>query len=81
MKANGALVIESLSKKFGDKAEEMFICKAAELGMSITDFNGLAQTNPKLVMASFGAQATTMPKTSSSLNTNVPFGLSFLVRK
>lgn len=48
------LVTETVKKTFGDKASEVFYGKAAELGMSVPEFNALAARTPKAVLKLIG---------------------------
>lgn len=52
--ANVASVIGTVKKVYGDKAEEKFYGRAAELGMSKEQFNILAATTPKAVLNLMG---------------------------
>jgi len=71
MKSNQHSVVEALSSKFGDKAEEVYQNKARELGMDVATLNSIAGNHPKAVLAYFASQGASTPKTtSSSLNTN-----------
>ena len=45
-KDNLSKVVSTLTKSFGDKAEEVFYGKAKELGMSVTEINSLAAKSP-----------------------------------
>lgn len=55
---NASSVAKTLSAKFGDKAEEMYRVKAAELGLTIQMLNDLSMTSPKAVLAYFGSDLT-----------------------
>ena len=54
--ANKATVIAALSKKYGEKAEAVFVEKAAELGMEVGMLTGIALKSPKAALAYFGAE-------------------------
>lgn len=62
---NGQAVANALREKFKDKAEEAFVAKANELGMTAEAMNSLAQTSPSAVLALFG---TTSTKTSTDVS-------------
>lgn len=49
-------VVASLQQSFGDKAEEVFYGKAAELGMSKADVNKLASQSPQAVLQLMGVK-------------------------
>jgi len=51
---NVKAVIESMKESFGDEAEKVFIAKAADLGMTVAEFNTLAAKSPKLVLSAVG---------------------------
>jgi ribosomal protein L17 len=53
-KQNQEAVVKALVSKFGDKAEEAFNEAAADLGMSVQEFNTLAAKNPKLIFKTLG---------------------------
>jgi hypothetical protein len=61
---NTSIVIQAVASRFGDKAEEAFYGKAAELGMSKAEMNQLAATRPKAVLSLLGIQETVVPNTS-----------------
>jgi hypothetical protein len=54
--SNQSAVISALTEKFGDKAEDSYKAKAAELGLPLDDFNRLSQTSPTAVLAYFKTQ-------------------------
>lgn len=67
---NKKSVIESLAKKFGDKAEEKYLSRAQELGMSVEDMDSLAKQSPKAALAFFSGMETAVTKNiTSSVNT------------
>lgn len=67
--SNTKLVVSTVASKFGDKAEEVFYGKAAELGMSVAEFNQLAATRPKAVLSLLGIQDTVVPNQNSRQST------------
>ena len=71
--ANVAAVRKALRDKFGDKAEEAYRSRAAELGIGVEFMNGLAAKSPAAVLEYFGVKpnAASVPaRTSGSLNTD-----------
>lgn len=67
---NVEAVKSALTAKFGDKANEQFKAKAAELGLPIGELNALAAKSPKAVLEYFGVKPGGTPaRTSSSVNT------------
>jgi hypothetical protein len=52
-KANQSSVAETLTKKFGEKAEEMYAKKAQELGLPLNLLDNLAATSPAAVLQYF----------------------------
>ena len=64
-------VVNTMQQKFGTEAEKIYNAKAAELGMSVQEFNVLAAKTPKAVLNLIGVtsgstvQTTTAPNTSS----------------
>lgn len=58
---NTQMVVATVASKFGEKAEEVFYGKAAELGMSKAEINQLAATRPKAVLSLLGIQDTVVP--------------------
>lgn len=72
---NTKMVVATVASKFGEKAEEIFYGKAAELGMSKAEINHLAATRPKAVLSLLGIQETVVPdlprkqSTQTALNT------------
>lgn len=65
-KTNLIEVVGSFQKIFGDKAEETFYSKGAELGMSREQLNSLAKSNPKVVLKLFGISSD-VPNTTPTL--------------
>lgn len=53
---NQTEVVSKLTEQFGDKgkAEEAFVKKAKELGVSVSHLDDLAKTSPKAIFALFG---------------------------
>ena len=72
---NQKAVTAAVISKFGDKAEEVFYGKAAELGMTKAEINQLAASRPKAVLSLLGIQDTVVPEqtrkqsTQTALNT------------
>lgn len=65
-------VVSTLSKTFGEKAEEVFYSKAAEAGLTPAQINELAKSSPKAALKIAGvmdSQAPMPAKTTSSVNT------------
>lgn len=56
-KQNVQTVQSKLQEKFGDKATEAVRLKAEELGTTPEELGSLAERNPKMVLAYFGASA------------------------
>lgn len=69
MANNAKSVVATVASKFGDKAEEVFYGKAAELGMSRAEINHLAATRPKAVLNLLGIQDTAVPPQSRQQST------------
>jgi hypothetical protein len=67
--SNAQSVAGTLKEKFGDKAEDVYKAKAAELGLSIEDFNAMSRKSPKAVLAFFPQGSTKDGKLHSSVNT------------
>lgn len=65
-KANLLKVREDLTKRFGDKAGEIFNARGKELGV---DINALAMTSPQAVLELFPKAKEADPNTSGSVNT------------
>lgn len=72
-KENLSKVVSTLTKSFGDKAEEVFYGKAKELGMTVVEINSLAAKSPtaayKLLGLDSGSAAPSTPPSSGSVNT------------
>lgn len=66
---NTNMVVKTVAAKFGDKAEEVFYGKAAELGMTKAEFNQLAAARPKAVLSLLGIQDTVVPNQNSRQST------------
>lgn len=66
-------VVDNVKSAFGEKADEIFYGKAAELGMSAEQFNNMAATSPKAVLKLLGLENQQQPHSlntaSSTLNT------------
>lgn len=56
-RANLTSVADTLKNTFGTDAESKYNAKAAELGMSVPEFNALAARSPKAVLEMLGAKA------------------------
>ncbi len=73
-KDNLQKVAEVVKKNFGDKAEEAFYGKAAELGFSKEDINALAARSPqaalKLIGVNESVQSSVFSPTTTSVNTS-----------
>jgi len=72
-KANLESVVNSVKKHFGDKAEEVFYAKAAELGMNQAEINALAARTPAATLKLLGITAVTSASPNvqtSSINTS-----------
>lgn len=65
-KQNIASVAQTVKQHFGDKAEEVFYGKAAEIGMTKEQFNVLAATNPKAVLKLVGVDGQAQPARQGS---------------
>lgn len=68
--ANEAKVVAALSSKFKDKAQEMYVAKAQELGMSITDLNTLVHKSPQAALNLFGI-TTTQTQSNASMSSSL----------
>lgn len=53
LSANAASVERELINKFGDKARDVVVAKAQELGIDVAQFKALSSNNPKMVLALF----------------------------
>lgn len=60
--ANAATVRQALESKYGEKANDVFKSKAAELGVTEAQFTELAFTAPKLVMSHFDGMKVNDPQ-------------------
>lgn len=71
VKKNTALVADTLKANFGTEAEAKYNAKAAELGMSVAEFNALAARSPAAVLQMLGAKAQASPAspTPGTINT------------
>lgn len=69
-KANVDSVVDSLKASFGAEAEKKFYDKAAEMGMSVVEFNALAAKSPKIVLSALGvaSKASSFAPTQGSVN-------------
>lgn len=65
-KENLGKVVTTLTKSFGDKAEEVFYNKAKELGMSVVEINSLAAKSPQAAFKLLGLDGS--PSASSAPN-------------
>jgi hypothetical protein len=55
-KTNEGAVMAALQKRFGEKAEEVYVSRAGELGMTLDDLNNLSGTSPGAVLELFGTK-------------------------
>lgn len=70
--ANRQTVLAQLSSKFGEKAEERFNEKAAQLGVNVGFLSDLAMKAPEAVLAYFGETPSAQANpTTGSVNTSV----------
>lgn len=71
--ANTKTVVDTMVEAYGDtqKANQMYVTKATELGMSIADLNALVSINPKaaLKLLDVPTKSKTEPKITSSIST------------
>jgi len=75
IKNNQSAVASSLTERFGDKAEELYLAKGKELGLGPQTLNEIAGNSPEAVLAWFGDLSTTPnPQTikSTIINTGAP---------
>lgn len=70
-KANVSAVTTALRAKFGDKAEEMYKAKAAELGVSVSFLNDVAKASPKAALEMFSLKVPVTTSSNGSVNTEV----------
>jgi hypothetical protein len=71
---NEAEFKKAMQTKFGEKAKDVFLAGAQELGMAVKDLETLARTNPKAALKLLGAEgqsAAPRPTTPGSVNTGV----------
>lgn len=68
---NIAAVASALKASFGTEAETKYNAKAAEIGMSVSEFNALAARSPQAVLQMLGAKAapTNVAPNQSTVNT------------
>jgi len=66
--SNEALVSKALSEKFGEKAHQALLDKAASLGLDLPAAQALAQKSPQAVLAWFQAPSAGPAPTTSSVN-------------
>lgn len=69
MDRNTKSVVAAVAQRFGDKSEEVFYNKAAELGMTKAEINHLSATRPKAVLSLLGIQDTVVPPQSRQQST------------
>lgn len=62
-------VNDALVSRFGDKASEVLVAKAQELGMTVQELGELAQSKPQAVLAYFPTAQQTKPATAG-INTS-----------
>ena len=66
-----------MKEKYGEKAQEVFVARAQELGLSINDLKTTASRSPKAFLALMGTEASpqsntgSLQSTSSSVNTEI----------
>jgi len=74
--ANRVEVVNALVQKFGDKAEEVYLSKAKELGVDEAFLTAVAKKSPKAVLEYFSATSNptnpTTPSHTSTLQTPAP---------
>lgn len=68
-KQNTSKVVDTLQKKFGEKAEEAFYQKTSELGMTKEMANTLAAQSPDALLALFNVTSPSSGYGTSSVNT------------
>lgn len=70
-KANAAKVAQRFKETHGEKAEEAFYGKAAEMGLTRESINQLAATSPEAVFSMFGMKGrpASAPATPNGINT------------
>lgn len=71
-KANAAKVAQKFKEVHGEKAEETFYAKAAEIGLTRDAINSLAATSPEAVFSMFGLKGgpAPVPGSPSGINTH-----------
>jgi len=69
-KQNVQKVVAEMKTKFGDKAEEVFVKKAGELGLSVAEFNAMAAKTPQAVLQLIGVGTTQTRSAPTGLNTD-----------
>lgn len=70
--ANRNSVDSAMKGKFGEKAKEVFVQRATELGMSVQSLEAMAKTSPKAALELLGvkpAQGTPVAHSRSTINT------------
>lgn len=69
--SNVQSVKAALANKFGEKAEEMYVAKATELGVGIQFLNDIVKHSPKAALELFGLAHTPTPprSTTGGINT------------
>lgn len=66
---NKQSVVSTLKDKYGDKAEEVYVAKAKELGVDPSILDNLALTSPSLVLSHFSTtESNVQPSYKPSLN-------------
>lgn len=83
--ANLGSVVNAVKKHFGDKAEEVFYAKAAELGMNQAEINALAARTPAATLKLLGIDThnqSSLSSTTSTINTTAlePNKQTFIAR-
>lgn len=70
--ANAAKVAQKFKEVHGEKAEEVFYARAAEMGLTRDAINSLAATSPEAVFSMFGLKGgqAPAPATPSGINTS-----------
>lgn len=69
---NRSQVVESLTQKYGEKADESYRAKAGELGMSLDALNNLCETSPQAALALLGGSAAPTTPAPSTPSTGAP---------
>jgi hypothetical protein len=64
--SNVKAVVQTMKELFGTDAEKKFYDKAAELGLSVAEFNSLAAKSPKAVLEILGVKNTQRPNNSGA---------------